>query len=131
MAFVYVMEPVDNEEGIIKIGASADPERRLEELEYIFKFSLRLCHAVDTGCVAMRELENRAHQQLKNMGRHNAYEWFFATPSEGLWAIYRGLRAHEWRCADGWIDRRLVGQQPILWSGRQRLFLSTRNDCFA
>ena len=76
---VYVLLAHD---GLIKVGSSSDPERRLKELRVNGRI------AYQTNVISESEVvERRAHRVLALTAQHVRGEWFVATVDQAIGAI--------------------------------------------
>lgn len=100
MSFVYIATS-DRWPDRIKIGKSRNPTERARQLSGSAWGHITIRHVVEFSENEVSRREQGAHNTLRHCAL--GYEWFEATPSEGLWAIYYAARRSAYRDR---LDRR-------------------------
>jgi len=87
--YIYVI--CEHTEGVtpVKIGFSANPEKRLKQLQTGQSNQLVLFHKEEVPAQNVRALERVIHQELRH--RKSRGEWFNLTPKEAVSEIKHAL----------------------------------------
>ena len=73
----------------VKIGFSADPDKRLKQLQTGHPVQLTLFHKEEVAAVQVRGLEKAIHNQLRHKRQQG--EWFALSPEDAVFEIKHAL----------------------------------------
>jgi hypothetical protein len=87
--YIYVICEEVATSSTVKIGFSADPERRLRQLQTAQSNPLVLIHKEEVPAASVRALERLIHKELRH--RKARGEWFTMSPEDAIAEIKHAM----------------------------------------